>query len=453
MTGPPSPARVGAVFGALLVPSFVALGAPTVALPAVAGGLHVPLGETSWVLTAWALMSAVAMPLFGALSGRIGLRASVIAGVALVAAGSLVAASAQGFAVLVAGRAVGGAGAGAMVVAAYSTVNERLPGPDRARALGIVAATGAAASGSGALLGGLFTSWSGWRLVVALPAAAVAVLVPAARLAPSHRDPTTRVDVVGAVLLTGAGAAVVVLLQAPSTGLPPAELVALAVLGVAAVAALRRHVRRRPEGFVPERVLRAPGFLSAGVVGMTVFAAYYAALFAVPALLHSAGGLGAVAVGAALLPAAAFSVLGGRAAPVLARRSSAGTVAVGLAVVAVAGVLVAALLPGTVLRVTGLGLAAGAFAGGQAVLIGLVPRLVEARDAHTAQGLFDFVIYGGSSVGPALVGGLSSALALDRALLLAAALPAAGVAAALCLRRRLAGAAAPPGGTPAAARA
>ena len=70
------------------------------------------------------------------------------------------------------------------------------------------------------------------------------------------------------------------------------------------------------------------------------------------------------------------------------------------------------------------------------MLIGLVPRLTERRDAAAAQGLFDFIVYGGSSIGPALVGGLSSVVNLDHALAVAAGLPAAGIAAGLTLRHR-----------------
>ncbi len=436
MSGQPSAARTGTLFGALLAPSFIALGAPTVALPSLADGLHVPFGQTSWVLTSWALMSAVAMPLFGALSGRVGLRMGVVGGVVLIAVGSLIAAVSPDLVLMIVGRAIGGAGAGATVVTAYAIISARLEGEDRSRALGVVAAVGAAASGSGALLGGLLTSGPGWRLVIAAPAVAVVALVPAARLAPSQRDPGRRVDLVGAALLTVVGAAVIVLLQAAATSLPAGVTAGVGVLGVAAAILLRGHVRRRPEGFLPQRVLVAPGFLTTGLVGLTVFAAYYATLFAVPALLRADTGWGAVAVGAALLPAALFSVVGGRLAPRLARRTSVASLAVMIAVGAAAGLLIAACLPGAALRVLGLGLTAGAFAAGQAVLIGAVPDLVERRDADVAQGLFDFIAYGGSSIGPAVVGGLSTSLDLAQALTVAAAVPVVGVLAGVALKRR-----------------
>lgn len=175
---PVTPVRVGAVFGALLVPSFVALGAPSVALPSIARGLAVPFGASSWVLASWALFTAVAMPLVGRISTRTGLRACLVTGVALITAGSILAALAPSLVVLIIGRAVGGAGAGAVLISSYASVAARLQGAERARALGIVAAIGTTASACGTLIGGLLTAWPGWRVVIALPALAVLVLIP-----------------------------------------------------------------------------------------------------------------------------------------------------------------------------------------------------------------------------------------------------------------------------------
>ena len=437
MSAPPSPTRVGVVFGALLVPTFVALGAPSVALPSIGRDLAIPFGATAWVLASWALASAVAMPLFGRLSRRTGLRRSIAAGVLLVCVGSVVAALAPDLALVVVGRTVGGAGAGALVISTYASVAARLEAGERPRALAVVAAASATASGAGTLVGGLLTTWPGWRAVVALPALVLLAAVPAVRLAPGERVAGERVDAVGALLLSALGAAVVVLLQGPSVGLPATVAVGLAALAVAAAIGLVVHGRGRPGAFVPGRVVRASGFAAAGAVGLVVFAAYYAALFAVPALLERSQGWGAVAVGAALLPCAAFSVLGARTAAALVRREApVGVLALALCVTSAAGVVLGALVGGSaVVSVAGLALATAAFAGAQAVLFGLVPALVEARDSERAQGLFDFVVYGGSSIGPAVVGGLSAVLGLQGALGLAAVLPVAGIAAALALRR------------------
>lgn len=431
-----SPTRVGAVFGALLVPSFVAVGAPSVALPAISRALGVPFGASSWVLASWALFTAVAMPFFGRLSARVGLRGCLVTGVALITAGSILAALAPSLVVLIIGRAIGGAGAGALVISSYASVAARLQGTDRGRALGIVAAVGTTASACGTLFGGLLTAWPGWRVVVGLPALAVLVLIPAARLAPTERRPGTRIDALGAILLTLVGGAVVVLLQAPSTGLPPVVILVLAVLGVVVMLALVAHVRHDPNGFVPKTIVAAPYFMVAGIIGLTVFAAYYGTLFAAPALIESATRWGTPLIGAVLLPCAAFSILGVKLVRTLIQRSSITVVAGWLGAVSTAGVLIAALLPTQPLfSVLGLALTTASFAAGQTVLFGLVPDLVEPDQQDSAQGLLDFLIYGGSSVGPAVVGGLSAGLPLANALAVAAILPLIAITVAFLARR------------------
>jgi len=141
--------------------------------------------------------------------------------------------------------------------------------------------------------------------------------------------------------------------------------------------------------------------------------------------------VGALAAGAALVPAALCSVLAGRGVGAAARHFSPWTTATVLAAAAAVGVAVAAVavsVPGVVLGVVlALALTTVGFAGSQTVLVGLVPHLVPSQHRAAAQGLFSFLLYGGSSIGPAAVGGLSSALPLPVALLLVAVLPVVAV--------------------------
>ena len=242
------------------------------ALPSIGRDLAIPFGATAWVLASWALASAVAMPLFGRLSRRTGLRRSIAAGVLLVCVGSVVAALAPDLALVVVGRTVGGAGAGALVISTYASIAARLEAGERPRALAVVAAAGATASGAGTLVGGLLTTWPGWRAVVALPALVLLAAVPAVRLAPGERVAGERVDALGALLLSALGAAVVILLQGPSVGLPATVAVGLARARGRRGARAGGPRARAPDAFVPGRVVRAHGFAAAGAVGLVVFA-------------------------------------------------------------------------------------------------------------------------------------------------------------------------------------
>lgn len=98
----------------------------------------------------------------------------------------------------------------------------------------------------------------------------------------------------------------------------------------------------------------------------------------------------------------------------------------GLAALALAGVSVVAVVTGPVPVVVGAALSVCGFAGTQAVLMGLTPELVAARDLDTAQALLNFMSALGGGIGPAVVAGLSGIVPVPMALAVLAALPLAG---------------------------
>jgi MFS family permease len=152
--------RLGLTLGLLVLPMYVALGAPSVALPDIGRALAVPFGATAWILAAWSLTSALAMPVAGRLLARWSPFQVLVVGVVTLAAGSALAGAGPTLPVVIAGRLIGGAGAGATVIAVYAAATA-LPRRERIRTLGIIAAAGATASGSGTLLGGAVTALAG----------------------------------------------------------------------------------------------------------------------------------------------------------------------------------------------------------------------------------------------------------------------------------------------------
>jgi MFS family permease len=426
--------RLGLVLGALVLPMYVALGAPSVALPSLARALAVPFGATAWILAAWSLTSALAMPIAGRLIARWSPFRVLVVGVVALAAGSALAAVGPTLLVVIVGRLVGGAGAGATVIAVFAAATA-LPRWERVRALGVVAAASATASACGTLLGGAVTAWLGWRAVLAIPVLALPLLLTAVphrrALTPTTPDERNgsagRLDVVGAAVLSVLAGSAITLLQAHSVGMPAVVTLVVAAAGALAVAGLWWRVRRRPDGFVPRRVITARGFVAAGLVGATIFAGYYGVLFLAPSLLEQATGGGALEAGVLLVPAAACSVLAGRLVGALGERFTAWQRSAGLAALTVVGVLVVAAFGGPVAVVVGTASTVCGFAGAQAVLVGLAPSLVAAGDRDTAQGLLTFLIFSGGGIGPAVVAGLSGLVSVPLALAVLAALPLAGL--------------------------
>ena len=327
------------------------------------------------------------------------------------------------------------------MIAVFAAVTA-LPGRERIRALGIIAAASATASACGTLLGGAVTAWLGWRAVLAIPVLALPLLLAAlagrrtfTRIGGGEWDGSAgRLDIVGAAVLSVLASSLITLLQAHSVGLPTPVTLVVAAAGALAAVGLWWRVRRTPDGFVPRRVIAARGFLPAGLVGGTVFADYYGVLFLAPSLIEQATGGGALEAGALLVPAAACSVLAGRLVGALTDRFTGWQVSAGLGALTVVGVLVVAVFNGPIPVVVGAALTVCGFAGAQAVLVGLAPELVATRDRDTAQGLLNFMIFLGGGIGPAAVAGLSGIASVPVALAVLAALPLAGLV--LSLTRR-----------------
>lgn len=431
-TGAAAPVRrVAALLGALVALTIVGSSAVAVALPEVARDLSLDTAGTAWVLACFSLTFSVATAVFGRLADRYGLASPLRAGVLLFATGSLVAGAAGSFPVLIGGRLLQGAGAGAVPVLALGIVAARFQGPARSQALGGLTAMVSIVSGSGPLIGGAVAELASWRAVLVLPALALLVAEPVARLAPTGPpvglDRRGGIDVAGAVLVAATAAAVTLLLQSPATGLGPPAAAVFAALALGGGTALHRHVRRRPHGFVPAAVAFDRSVQRCAFGGLAVLAAYLGMLLAVPLLLTDLRGWRPLQIGLALLPAAAFGAVTASTTSWLARRVGRLRLAAILSAGSAAGLLVAAASPGRPLAlVGGMTLVAAGFAGGQVALLDTVAASVDEAHRGAALGLFNLLFFTGGAIGAAAVGGLSGVVTLPGALALLAAVPLAG---------------------------
>jgi MFS family permease len=235
-----------------------------------------------------------------------------------------------------------------------------------------------------------------------------------------------RLDVLGAVLVAGTAAGLVLLVQSPASGVVLAAAgAALLGLGIPAVAA---QVRRRPEGFLPTAVVREPVVVRSALAASAVPAAWFALLIAVPAVLAGEGWT-PLDIGLALVPSAVTGFLAPRlAGPLLARLRPARSLVIADATAAVALVLAAlgaaaGSAPGLVSAVV---LVTFAFGLGQPALMAAVGGAVPAEVRGVALGIATLVFLVGGGVGSAVVGGAGEVLGLDRSLLLLAVLPVVG---------------------------
>ena len=427
--------RVAVLVGLLFGLAGMGSAAVAIALPALARDLDLSTGGSTWAISLYALMLAVATAVYGRVADLAGIRLPLTVGVGLMATGATVGALAPTYEVLLSARLLQGAGAAAVPVLGMAIVSARYEGAVRTVALGRVAGVAAAVSCLGPLAGGVVTDALGWRAAVALPVLGVLVFPALWRAVPTTGS-GARLDLLGAVLVALTAAGLVLLVQSPSSGVVVATAGALLLaLGTPAVTA---QVRRRPEGFLPVEVVTNGAVIRSALAAASVPAAWFALLIAVPAVLVAAG-WSTLAVGLALVPSAVTGLLAPRiAAPLLTRLGPRLALAVSGAAAAVALAIASAGAAGSSgpVLVLAVVVVTGAFGLGQPALMEAVGQAVEPAVRGVALGLATLVFLVGGGVGSAVVGGLGEVVGIAPSLLVLAALPVGGVVTLLVGGRR-----------------
>jgi EmrB/QacA subfamily drug resistance transporter len=174
------------------------------ALPTLQRDLHTTTAWVTWVLTVFLLVASVATPILGKLGDQYGKERLLVISLAIFFVGSIGAAAAWNIWVLIAWRAVQGAGA-AVFPLSYGIIRDEFP-PERVGvAIGLISAVFGIGGGFGIVLSGLIVDNFSWRWLFIVGAAGIgAALVLVRRYVPESPVKTpSRVDYVGAVLLSG----------------------------------------------------------------------------------------------------------------------------------------------------------------------------------------------------------------------------------------------------------
>lgn len=278
-----------------------------VALPTMQTDLGFTPATLQWVVTGYGLAFGSLLLFGGRLGDIVGHRRTILLGLSVFAVSSLTGGLAVEPVMLIVSRVVQGASAALVAPGVLAVLTGTYTSDaSRARALGVFQAASAGGATLGVVLGGVLVQLLGWRAVLLVNPPIIAVLVllmlwrlPATAPRPGRRD----IDVAGAVLTTGAVAALV---YAMSSGQEhgfdsPLTLTLLAVAVAAAVAFVL--VESRITGpMLPLELLRdrtRAGALAVSLIaGMVVVSyVYFATLY-----LQQAMALDPLTTGMALIP-------------------------------------------------------------------------------------------------------------------------------------------------------
>ncbi|MFF3906988.1 MFS transporter [Streptomyces sp. NPDC001848] len=317
-----------------------------VALPVLGDDLGMSRSGLQWAVTAFALPSGGFLLLFGRIGDLYGRRRLFLTGLTLFGAASLLATFAWDPASFLAGRALQGLGAAAIVPSGMSLLTTTFPeGPARDRALGISGTLLSLGFTVGMVAGGVLTDALGWRSTMGLLTVFALIVLPLAPgLLPESRTPDRpRLDVPGAITVTGGLLSLIYSLStAADHGFGRADVIATLVVGALLLTAFVLVESRTAQPLVSLPMLRRRTVAWGNLGGLVTFSMMSTVVFVLTLYLQEILRLSAFETGLVFGFQGLLSAVAGTYTPKVIGRFGARRTLVGS--LAGQGALIAALL-------------------------------------------------------------------------------------------------------------
>jgi EmrB/QacA subfamily drug resistance transporter len=423
-----------------------------VALPSIERELHMAPDAVQWIVTGYAIAFGGLLILGGRAADLFGRRRMFVAGLIAFSMASLAGGLAQDPVLLIAARVVQGAGAAIVAPAALSLITTGFPeGPERTRAIGLYGAISSVGFVSGQILGGVLVQFTSWRAVflvnvpVGLIAAALspailgpaksaatsAVRTAATRTADTARTGIRRLDLRGALLITGAVTLIVFAVsQGVVLGWTSPLVIAAVIIAAAATAGFAKAEARHPDPLIRLALLHRKGLREGTTLAFLLGLWNGGEMLVLSLYLQQVLHESPLFTGLVIAPQGVVGFLMGMLGPRLAGRIGIRRLLVVTAAAAAVGFGVLTHLPATgyspvLFVVTLIGFGTAGTAMGSTVL---ASRGMADADQGLVGGMINTSRQVGAAVGaallPAVAEGVSGGVSGDRAAMLAAAVAA-----------------------------
>jgi EmrB/QacA subfamily drug resistance transporter len=276
----------------------------TTALTTIRLDLGASIEQLEWTVNAYTLSFAVLLATAAALGDRYGRRRLFIIGLGVFTLASAACALAPGIGVLIAARAVQGAGSAMVMPHAMALLAAAYSPERRARALGVFSSVSGLATLGGPMVGGAIAQGASWQWIFWLNVPIGMVLIPLVRARiPESTAPAGRLDIGGlALVTTGALGLVWGLIKGNGAGwTSPEVLGALAVGGLAMIAFVRWELRVR-QPMLPMRLFAKRGFAAGNASGFLLYTAIFGTAFLMAQFFQVTMHTGPFGAGLRMLP-------------------------------------------------------------------------------------------------------------------------------------------------------
>lgn len=267
-----------------------------------------------WVSTSYLLASTSMVPIYGKLSDIYGRKYVLLFGIVVFLLGSLLCGLAGDMTQLVFYRGLQGFGAAALTSTAFAIPADLFAPAERARYMGLFGAVFGLSSVVGPFIGGLLTdnlSWH-WVFFVNLPLGVVALGFIIAKLPRLHSGLKPAIDYAGAatLLLTVIPFLLALTLDKNDFSWTSPLIISLFAISAIGLIFFLLIERRAESPILPLHLFRNRTFTLTTIIGFTVGATLFAAIFFLSLYLVNVLGVSATAAGTTLIPLTLSLVVG-----------------------------------------------------------------------------------------------------------------------------------------------
>jgi len=275
-----------------------------VALPTIVKELNATDSQLQWMVDAYTLVFAGLLLTMGSVGDKYGRRPALQAGFLIFGTGSLLSALSGSANQLIASRAFMGIGSALIMPATLSIITNIFPGRDRAKAIGIWAATAGVGVALGPLTGGALLERFYWGSIflVNIPIVLVGLLA-GIFLIPNSKDPNApRLDLVGAALsIAGLTSLLFAVIEAPTSGWTAPKILAAFFAGGILLVVFFWWERRVEYPMLDTRFWKNPRFSAASGAITIAFFAMFGSIFLLTQYLQFVLGYSPLSTGVRLL--------------------------------------------------------------------------------------------------------------------------------------------------------
>ena len=274
------------------------------ALPTIHREIGGTLSALEWTVNAYTLALAAGIITAAAIGDRLGRRRTYTFGLYLFTAASAACALAPSPGMLIAARAVQGAGAAIITPLSLTLLTSAFPPARRGAIVGLWGGIGGLAVAAGPLVGGAVVQGVSWHWIfwINVPVGLAAAILSRVRLTETYGR-VARIDVLGLLLITaGALAGVGGLIHAGDAGWGDRWVLGALAAGVVLIGAFVAWERRAPEPMLPLRLLRGRSFAAAGATAFLMTGSIMSAAFLASQYFQFGLGYSPLTTGVRFLP-------------------------------------------------------------------------------------------------------------------------------------------------------